>query len=277
MDKDGSGTISLEEFTTVLSAQANLSEGNPRPVALTLTPTLVLFGSLTVILILAPAPYLSWSYSRARQHSLPTKYQVVTCDGWPWPERKFKSMAQRKRLGQDQTCLNHVNVVATVSSSLVFYLYLQSMFACVEILCLCVCFFVLSAVRALVHCPTLAVEIQSYLRVVDVVVVVVVVAVVVGDGVPVADIKSLFDSMDVDKGKELNGKELNFNEFLAATLERRQLDEMRLKLAFDRLDFDHSGTIDGEITYCRPPFCVWGESAVIDSSVYCFLCAGIEF
>ncbi|CAM9623497.1 unnamed protein product, partial [Scytosiphon promiscuus] len=53
------------------------------------------------------------------------------------------------------------------------------------------------------------------------------------------DIRSLFTSVDVD-----NGKELNFNEFLAATLERRQLDEMRLKLAFDRLDFDHSGTID---------------------------------
>ena len=58
----------------------------------------------------------------------------------------------------------------------------------------------------------------------------------------VADIEALFTSVDVD-----HGKELNFNEFLAATLERRQLDEMRLKLAFDRLDFDHSGTIDGEL------------------------------
>jgi len=73
-----------------------------------------------------------------------------------------------------------------------------------------------------------------------------------------ADIRSLFASVDVDN----TGKELNFNEFLAATLERRQLDEMRLKLAFDRLDFDHSGTIDGELPplgdhlFCRsrPPF-----------------------
>lgn len=55
-----------------------------------------------------------------------------------------------------------------------------------------------------------------------------------------ADTRAIFASVDVD-----NGNELNFNEFLAATLERRQLDEMRLKLAFDRLDFDHSGTIDG--------------------------------
>lgn len=62
-----------------------------------------------------------------------------------------------------------------------------------------------------------------------------------GSLVSVADIRALFTSVDVD-----NGNELNFNEFLAATLERRQLDEMRLKLAFDRLDFDHSGTIDGE-------------------------------
>lgn len=60
-----------------------------------------------------------------------------------------------------------------------------------------------------------------------------------------ADIRAIFASVDVD-----NGNELNFNEFLAATLERRQLDDMRLKLAFDRLDFDHSGTIDG----APPPF-----------------------
>lgn len=33
MDKDGSGTISLEEFDTVLSGQANLSKGK-----LTVTP-----------------------------------------------------------------------------------------------------------------------------------------------------------------------------------------------------------------------------------------------
>lgn len=54
------------------------------------------------------------------------------------------------------------------------------------------------------------------------------------------ELRALFNSMDVD-----NGKELNFNEFLAATLERRKLDKRRLRLAFDRLDFDHSGTIDG--------------------------------
>ena len=56
------------------------------------------------------------------------------------------------------------------------------------------------------------------------------------------ELRALFNSMDVD-----NGKELNFNEFLAATLERRKLDKRRLKLAFDRLDFDHSGTIDGTL------------------------------
>lgn len=54
-----------------------------------------------------------------------------------------------------------------------------------------------------------------------------------------ADIHALFASVDVD-----NGNAVNFNEFLAATLERRELDERRLKLAFDRLDYDHSGTID---------------------------------
>lgn len=55
-----------------------------------------------------------------------------------------------------------------------------------------------------------------------------------------ADIRSLFASVDVNN----DGKGLNFNEFLAATLERRELDERRLRIAFDRLDFDHSGTID---------------------------------
>ena len=55
------------------------------------------------------------------------------------------------------------------------------------------------------------------------------------------DIHALFESVDVD-----NGKEINFNEFLAATLGKRALDERRLRLAFDRLDFDHSGTIDGK-------------------------------
>lgn len=57
------------------------------------------------------------------------------------------------------------------------------------------------------------------------------------------DIREMFESADVD-----NGKELHFNEFLAATMGRRDLDERRLRLAFDRLDFDHSGTIDGEYT-----------------------------
>lgn len=51
----------------------------------------------------------------------------------------------------------------------------------------------------------------------------------------------MFDAADVD-----NSKELHFNEFLAATLGRRELDDRRLQLAFDRLDFDHSGKIDGE-------------------------------
>lgn len=56
-----------------------------------------------------------------------------------------------------------------------------------------------------------------------------------------ADVRTLFNSVKVD-----NAKELYFNEFLAATLGRRELDERRLRLAFDRLDFDHSGTIDGK-------------------------------
>lgn len=51
----------------------------------------------------------------------------------------------------------------------------------------------------------------------------------------------MFESADID-----NGKELHFNEFLAATLGMRQLDERRLRLAFDRLDIDHSGTIESE-------------------------------
>lgn len=50
----------------------------------------------------------------------------------------------------------------------------------------------------------------------------------------------MFEAANVD-----NGKELHFNDFLAATLGRRDLDERRLTLAFDRLDFDHSGKIDG--------------------------------
>ncbi|CAN0101184.1 unnamed protein product [Sphacelaria rigidula] len=56
-----------------------------------------------------------------------------------------------------------------------------------------------------------------------------------------AEIQAMFDAADVD-----NSKELHFNEFLAATLGRRELDDRRLQLAFDRLDFDHSGKIDGE-------------------------------
>lgn len=55
------------------------------------------------------------------------------------------------------------------------------------------------------------------------------------------DIRKLFGSFNVD-----NGKEIHFNEFLAATLGKRALDERRLRLAFDRLDYDHNGTIDGE-------------------------------
>lgn len=54
-----------------------------------------------------------------------------------------------------------------------------------------------------------------------------------------AEIKGMFEAANVD-----NGKELHFNDFLAATLGRRDLDERRLTLAFDRLDFDHSGKID---------------------------------
>ncbi|CAM9231422.1 unnamed protein product [Discosporangium mesarthrocarpum] len=53
-----------------------------------------------------------------------------------------------------------------------------------------------------------------------------------------ADIRAIFESVDLDK----NG-ELQFNDFLAATLGRRDLDERRMRLAFDRLDFDHSGKI----------------------------------
>lgn len=62
----------------------------------------------------------------------------------------------------------------------------------------------------------------------------------------IGEIRALFDSVDVD-----NGKELHFSEFLAATLERRELDNRRLRLAFDRLDFDHSGTIDGATSYLK--------------------------
>ncbi|CAM9511558.1 unnamed protein product [Chrysoparadoxa australica] len=48
----------------------------------------------------------------------------------------------------------------------------------------------------------------------------------------------MFDSMD------LNGAgKVCFNDFLAASLARRELDEGRLRVAFDRLDYDHDGYI----------------------------------
>jgi Ca2+-binding EF-hand superfamily protein len=50
--------------------------------------------------------------------------------------------------------------------------------------------------------------------------------------------QAIFDGVDID-----GSGSLSLNDFLAASINRRDLDERRLRLAFDRLDYDHNGTI----------------------------------
>ena len=52
-------------------------------------------------------------------------------------------------------------------------------------------------------------------------------------------VQAIFNGVDVD-----GSGSLSLTDFLAASMNRRDLDERRLRLAFDRLDYDHSGFID---------------------------------
>ncbi|KAG5187758.1 hypothetical protein JKP88DRAFT_267783 [Tribonema minus] len=51
-------------------------------------------------------------------------------------------------------------------------------------------------------------------------------------------LQDIFDAVDVD-----GSGAVSLNGFIAACMSRRKLDEQRLKLAFDRLDYDQNGTI----------------------------------
>lgn len=48
----------------------------------------------------------------------------------------------------------------------------------------------------------------------------------------------IFDGVVMD-----GSRTLSFNDFMAASMSRRMLDDRSLRLAFDRLDYDHSGKI----------------------------------
>eukprot|EP00752_Nemacystus_decipiens_P006678 g6005.t1 len=58
-------------------------------------------------------------------------------------------------------------------------------------------------------------------------------------GMAEEDVEALFNSVDVD-----NSGFIHYNEFLAATIQQRKLDEAHLRPAFDRLDRSHTGFIN---------------------------------
>lgn len=59
---------------------------------------------------------------------------------------------------------------------------------------------------------------------------------------------------------------IHFNEFLAATIQQRQLDEAHLRSAFDRLDRSHTGFINlSDVTLTTGSAATEAESALLVS------------